>query len=113
MDPAALGALAALGGKGLIYAGTGNGAVADYMEDALKRVRAGGDVVVRATRTGSGIVVRNGEEKDDENDWVVTADQNPQKARMLLSLALLRTTDTGSGRWTRIEDSWVVDQRIG
>ena len=94
MDPVALGAIAALGGKGLIYAGTGNGAVADYMEDALKRVRAGGDVVVRATRTGSGIVVRNGEEKDDENDWVVTADQNPQKARMLLSLVLLKTTDT-------------------
>jgi Tannase and feruloyl esterase len=22
-------------------------------------------------------------------------------------------TDTGSGRWTRIEDSWVVDQRVG
>src|SRR3954464_3737906 len=22
-------------------------------------------------------------------------------------------TDTGSGRWTRIEDSWVVEQRVG
>ena len=21
--------------------------------------------------------------------------------------------DTGSGRWTRIEDSWVVEQRVG
>src|SRR3954467_976274 len=23
------------------------------------------------------------------------------------------TFDTGSGRWTRIEDSWVVEQRVG
>ena len=94
MDPKALGAISGLGGKALIYAGTGNGSVADYMEDALKRVRAGGDVVVRATRTGSGMVVRNGQEKDDENDWIVTADQNPQKARLLMSLALLKTSDT-------------------
>lgn len=64
------------------------------MEDALKRVRAGGEIVVRATRTGSGIVVRNGQEKDDEKDWIVTADQNPQKARLLMSLVLLKTSDT-------------------
>src|SRR3954452_20881829 len=25
----------------------------------------------------------------------------------------LTTTDTRSGRWTRIEDSWVVEQRVG
>src|SRR3954464_11899747 len=27
--------------------------------------------------------------------------------------AQLALTDTGSGRWTRIEDSWVVEQRVG
>jgi glutamin-(asparagin-)ase len=94
MDPAALGAIAGLGGKALIYAGTGNGSVADYMEEPLKQVRAKGLFVVRATRTGSGIVVRNGEEKDDENDWIVAEDQNPQKARILTSLALTKTTDS-------------------
>src|SRR3954447_11641456 len=28
-------------------------------------------------------------------------------------LASGERTDTGSGRWTRIEDSWVVEQRVG
>jgi glutamin-(asparagin-)ase len=94
MDPAILTATAAPGVKALIYAGTGNGSVADYMEAPLKAIRAKGVVVVRATRTGSGLVVRNGEETDDTNDWIVAADQNPQKARMLISLALLNTSDT-------------------
>ncbi len=92
MDPGILTAIADRGGKALIYAGTGNGSVADYMEEPLKEVRKK-EIVVRATRTGSGQVVRNGEEKDDENDWIVTADQTPQKARLLVSLALTKTQD--------------------
>ncbi|PZQ11599.1 MAG: L-asparaginase [Ancylobacter novellus] len=91
MDPKVLGAIADLGGKALIYGGTGNGSVADYMEEPLKEVRKKGLIVVRATRTGSGQVVHNGEEKDDENDWIVAADQTPQKARLLVSLALTKT----------------------
>jgi glutamin-(asparagin-)ase len=93
MDPKILGAIADLGAKALIYGGTGNASVADYMEDPLKEVRKKGLIVVRATRTGSGQVVRNGEEKDDENDWIVAADQTPQKARLLTSLALTKTQD--------------------
>jgi len=50
--------------------------------------------VVRATRTGSGVVIRNGEQNDDKFDWVVTDDQNPQKARILTALALTRTNDS-------------------
>ncbi len=94
MDPAILTATAPPGVRALIYAGTGDGSVADYMEAPLKAIRARGVVVVRATRTGSGMVLRNGEETDDANDWIVTADQNPQKARMLMSLALTQTADT-------------------
>lgn len=94
MDPGILGAIADRGGKALIYGGTGNGSVADYMEEPLKAVRSKGLIVVRATRTGSGQVVRNGEEKDDDNDWIVAADQTPQKARILTSLALTKTSDT-------------------
>ncbi|WP_051091227.1 asparaginase [Methylopila sp. M107] len=93
MDPGILGAIADRGGKALIYGGTGNGSVADYMEEPLKEVRKKGLIVVRATRTGSGQVVHNGEEKDDENDWIVAADQTPQKARILTSLALTKTQD--------------------
>lgn len=94
MDPKILAAITANGSKALIYGGTGNGSVADYMEEPLKEVRKSGVIVVRATRTGSGQVVRNGEEKDDDNDWIVTADQTPQKARLLTSLALTKTQDT-------------------
>ena len=43
---------------------------------------------------GNGIVARNGEAKDDELDFVVSDTLNPQKARILLMLALTKTTDT-------------------
>jgi len=37
---------------------------------------------------------RNGEQPDDKYDWVVSDDLNPQKARILLMLALTQTNDT-------------------
>jgi L-asparaginase len=39
-------------------------------------------------------VARNGEANDDALDFVVADNLNPQKARILLALALTRTTDT-------------------
>jgi glutamin-(asparagin-)ase len=57
-------------------------------------VRSKGLQVVRATRTGSGVVIRNGEQNDDKFDWVVTDDQNAQKARILTALALTKTNDS-------------------
>ena len=53
-----------------------------------------GVVIVRSSRVGNGIVARNGEAKDDELDFVVSDTLNPQKARILLMLALTKTTDT-------------------
>ena len=87
-------AFVAAGVKAIIHVGTGSGSIADYLAPALKEIRAKGVLIVRASRTGSGIVVRNGEAKDDELDYVVTDDQNAGKARILLSLALTKTTDT-------------------
>jgi len=55
--------------------------------------RSKGVQVIRASRTGSGVVIRNGEQPDDKYDWVVTDDQNAQKARILAELALTRTND--------------------
>jgi L-asparaginase/Glu-tRNA(Gln) amidotransferase subunit D len=49
--------------------------------------------VVRASRVGQGILARNGEANDDELDFVVADTLNPQKARILLMLALTRTHD--------------------
>jgi glutamin-(asparagin-)ase len=87
-------ALANTGTKAIIHAGTGNGSVADYITDTLRELRSKGVLIVRATRTGSGPVVRNGEAPDDKYDWLVTGDQNPQKARLLMALALTKTTDS-------------------
>jgi L-asparaginase/glutamin-(asparagin-)ase len=49
---------------------------------------------VRSSRVGQGIVARNGEANDDELDFVVSDTLNPQKARILLMLALTKTTNT-------------------
>ena len=55
--------------------------------------RKKGVVIVRSSRVGNGIVARNGEAKDDELDFVVSDTLNPQKARILLMLALTKTSD--------------------
>lgn len=81
------------GAKGLVHAGTGNGSIgkAEYpaVENALKK----GVVVVRSARVGSGIISRNGEADDDKYGFVASDNLNPQKARILLMLALTKTSD--------------------
>jgi glutamin-(asparagin-)ase len=93
-NPAAVDAAVKSGAKAIIYAATGNGSVGDYMVEPLKAARAKGVQIVRASRTGSGVVVRNAEQPDDKYDWIVTDDQLPQKARILMALALTQTSDT-------------------
>ncbi|WP_427309642.1 asparaginase [Cupriavidus sp. H39] len=93
-NPAAVEAAVKSGAKAIIYAATGNGSVGDYMVEPLKAARAKGVHIVRASRTGSGVVVRNAEQPDDKYDWIVTDDQLPQKARILMALALTQTNDT-------------------
>ena len=96
VDRAAVDALVASGVKGIIYAATGNGSVSEFMVQPLIEARSKGVQIIRASRTGSGVVVRNGEQPDDKYDFVVVGDQNPQKARILLALALANgpTNDT-------------------
>ena len=81
------------GAKGIVHAGTGNGSIgkAEYpaMENALKN----GVVVVRSSRVGSGIISRNGEANDDKYGFIASDNLNPQKARILLMLALTKTKD--------------------
>ncbi len=59
----------------------------------VRDLLAAGIIVVRSSRTGSGIVTRNGESDDDAEGLVVADSLNPQKARVLLMLALTRTPD--------------------
>jgi L-asparaginase len=89
----AIDALVAAGVKGIVVAGTGNGSLSDEVKAALRDARQRGVVVVRSSRTGSGIVARNGEANDDELGFVAGDSLSPQKARILLSLALTKTHD--------------------
>ena len=92
MGPVALDALVAAGAKGIIHAGVGDGSLASRVAPSLKSARQKGIVIVRASRVGQGIVARNGEANDDELDFVVSDTLNPQKARILLMLALTKTS---------------------
>ncbi|MDR3561623.1 MAG: type II asparaginase [Negativicutes bacterium] len=84
-------AAVAAGAKGLVYAGVGNGGMAQSMQYALAAIAKQGVVVVRSTRVSSGIVARNGAVDDDNCQFVVADTLNPQKARVLLMLALTKT----------------------
>ena len=88
-------ALAAVehGAGGLIWAGMGNGGMPAAMARILTQLQRQGTVIVRSTRVGSGIIARNGAVNDDQCGFVVADTLNPQKARILLMLALTQTAD--------------------
>jgi L-asparaginase len=90
----AIDALVAAGVKGIVNAGVGDGSLSIEAKAALVEARKRGIVVVRASRIPAGPVVRGGEADDDALDFVVADDLSPQKARILLALALTRTGDT-------------------
>jgi L-asparaginase len=48
---------------------------------------------VRSSRTGSGLVVRNVEVDDDKLGFIAAMELSPQKAPILLMLALMKTND--------------------
>ncbi|MBQ5941738.1 MULTISPECIES: type II asparaginase [unclassified Massilia] len=90
----AVNALVAAGAKGLVHAGVGNGSLPARTKPALVAAREKGVVIVRSSRVGQGIVARNGEANDDQLDFVVADTLSPQKARILLMLALTKTSNT-------------------
>jgi L-asparaginase len=61
--------------------------------DAAVAAGAKGVVCVRASRVATGRVGRNVEVDDDKLGLVASLGMNPQKARVLLRLALTKTTD--------------------
>jgi L-asparaginase/glutamin-(asparagin-)ase len=94
VGPVAIEALVASGAKGLVHAGVGDGSLPAKVRPALSSARKKGVLIVRSSRVGQGIVARNGEANDDELDFVAGDNLSPQKARILLMLALTRTTNT-------------------
>ncbi|WP_236250978.1 type II asparaginase [Jeongeupia sp. HS-3] len=90
----AIDAFAAAGDAGIVYAGTGNGSLANTVRPHLTELRKQGLQIVRSSRVGNGPTIRNGENNDDETDFVVADTLSPQKARILLMLALTKTRDS-------------------
>ena len=78
------------GAKGIVIAGVGNGNMNKASLEAAAKVAKKGVVVVRSSRVVTGSVGRNVEVNDDELGFVASDELNPQKARILLSLALLK-----------------------
>jgi L-asparaginase len=85
----------ASGAKGLVIAGVGDGNMTTPALDRLTKAAKSGIVVVRSTRLQSGITLRNNEVNDDEKGFIASGELNPPKSRVLLQLALSKTTDTG------------------
>jgi len=81
------------GAKGLVIAGVGDGNMTSGALDALVKAAKGGVAVVRSTRLPEGIVLRNNEVDDDKMGFVASGELNPAKSRVLLQLALTKTTD--------------------
>jgi len=91
MDGALINAAVAAGAKGIVIAGVGNGNLTKPAVDALAAVAKKGVICVRASRVVTGRVGRNVELEDDKLGFVASLDKNPQKARVLLRLALLKS----------------------
>lgn len=90
MSPDLIDASVEKGAKGIVIAGVGNGNMPKAALQACQKASKKGIIVVRSTRVATGNVGRNVEVNDDEMGLVASYDLNPQKARILLSIALLK-----------------------
>jgi L-asparaginase len=90
MSPDLINASVNSGAKGIVIAGVGNGNMNKASVEAAARAVKKGVVVVRSSRVATGTVGRNVELNDDELGFIASDELNPQKSRILLSLALLK-----------------------
>jgi len=94
-EPSVIRAVVSAGARGIVFAGTGNGALSTAERDVvaeINRMPAGSrPVLVRSSRVGNGRVTATAQ--FDELGVVPADTLNPQKARILLMLALTKTND--------------------
>ena len=93
VEPEALDALINSGYKGIIHAGVGNGNIHKNLFSKLAAARQKGISVVRSSRVPTGPTTLDAEVDDSKYGFVASQELNPQKARILLMLALTKTTD--------------------
>jgi L-asparaginase len=91
MSPDLIDAAVENGAKGIVIAGVGNGNMNKASLDAATRAAKKGVIVVRSSRVATGTVGRNVEVNDDDRGLIASDELNPQKARILLTVALLKT----------------------
>ncbi|WP_226001580.1 type II asparaginase [Paenibacillus sp. BJ-4] len=84
-------AAVAAGAKGIVVAGSGNGSLSSASSEGAEAAGKKGVIIARSSRVGSGIVSPS--TKDAASNFVSTDSLNPQKARILLMLALTQTHD--------------------
>ena len=78
--------------KGIISAGMGKGYQPQDLTEGLIQASKKGILVVRCSRSGQGIINRD-PKLDDEHGFIAGSSLSPQKATILLSVALTKTTD--------------------
>lgn len=81
------------GYKGIVHAGLGNGNYHKNLFPSLLEARKKGIIVVRSSRVPTGPVTLDNEVDDAKYQFVASQELNPQKARVLLMLALTKTDD--------------------
>jgi L-asparaginase len=84
-------AAVAAGAKGIVVAGSGNGSLSKTSSEGAEAAGKKGVIIARSSRVGSGVVSPS--TKDAASNFVSTDSLNPQKARILLMLALTQTHD--------------------
>jgi len=90
MSPDLIECAATNGAKGIVIAGVGNGNMNKASVTAAANAAKKGVVIVRSSRVVTGSVGRNVELNDDQLGFIASDELNPQKARILLTLALLK-----------------------
>ncbi len=79
------------GTKGIVVAGSGAGSIHKNQKDVLKELLKKGLKVVVSSRVVAGCVAVS--DSDEKLGFISAEDLNPQKARVLLMLALTKTSD--------------------
>jgi L-asparaginase type II len=87
----AINALTAAGAAGIVVAGVGHGNYNRAVSKGIENASSKGVMVVRSSRIQTGGVDTAAEEYDSR--WPVSYNKNPQKARILLMVALTKTRD--------------------
>jgi len=87
-DGVAARALVEAGAAGIVIAGSGGGGTSPGLGEVLRELGEAGIWIVRTSRTGSGTVGNRG-----RGTFLGADDLLPQKARILLMLALTRSSD--------------------